>query len=80
VRREVALGICVHRLSGGIAIHSPPRRAVLPKRLRRVCKLSLAEPEYDSAAEPEIVLPVVESIGDLGEEILGLYGTNREVL
>jgi hypothetical protein len=78
VRREVALGICVHRLAGGIAIHR--LKPVLPKRLRRVCKLSLAEPEYDSAAEPEIVLPVVESIGDLGEEILGLYGTNREVL
>ena len=38
------------------------------------CKSFLAEPEHDSSAEPEIILPIVEPIRDLRQEVLGLRG------
>jgi len=37
---------------------------------------SAAEQQWNSCAEPEIILPVVEPIGALCHEVLGLYGPN----
>jgi hypothetical protein len=38
-----------------------------------------AEPENDSSAEPEVILPVVEPIGDFCQEVFSLHRANREV-
>ena len=42
-------------------------------------ELLSAQPYNDSGANPQIVLAVVETIGDFGHEVLGLYGTNGDV-
>jgi hypothetical protein len=39
-----------------------------------------AQPQNDSGANPQIVLAVVETVGDFGHEVLGLYGANGDVL
>lgn len=42
-------------------------------------KLFPAEAQDDPGAKPQIVLAVVETVGDFGHEVLGLYGANRDV-
>jgi hypothetical protein len=42
--------------------------------------LLFAEPYDDAGAKPQIVLAVVETVGDFGHEVLGLYGADRDVL
>jgi len=41
--------------------------------------LGPTEPEDDSGAKPEVVLPIIEAVGDFRQEVLRLHGTNREV-
>ena len=40
---------------------------------------TLAEPEDDPGAVPEIILAVVEPIWDLCQEVFGLHWTDRQV-
>src|SRR5580692_8239053 len=39
-------------------------------------KLFPAEAQADPGANPQIVLAVVETVGNFGHEVLGLYGAN----
>jgi hypothetical protein len=43
-------------------------------------QLSPAKPEYDSGAKAEVVLPVVVAVWEFRQEVLGLKGTNPEML
>ncbi len=40
--------------------------------------VGFGEAEDDSGAETEIVLAVVQAVGEFGEEVLGLEGANRD--
>jgi len=42
-------------------------------------QMALAEAEDDPGAVPEIVLAVVEAVGDFCQEVFGLHRTDREV-
>ena len=44
-----------------------------------IVKLFLAEAQNDPRADPQIVLAVVETIGQSRREVLGLHGTNRKL-
>lgn len=77
----MGLPICVFVFSATFAIF-PRFRLVPDHRATRVSCRSLAlsaETECDSGAVPEIVLPIVEAVGKLRQEVLGLHGSNREV-
>jgi hypothetical protein len=41
--------------------------------------LLFAQPHNNSGANAQIVLAVVETVGDFGHEVLGLYGANGDV-
>ena len=39
-------------------------------------QLDFAQLHYDYGAKLQVILAVVETVGDFGHEVLGLYGTN----
>lgn len=41
--------------------------------------LAAAETVDDSGAEPEIILPIIQAVGDLRQKVLGLHRTHREM-
>ena len=54
------------------------RRARPAGRIERPAgRLFPADAKYDSCTKPEVVLPVVVAVGELGEEVLSVKGTNR---
>jgi hypothetical protein len=57
-----------------------PLAHLVGARNRRPRKLFSAEAQADPGANQQIILAIVETVGDIGRKVLRLYGANRDVL